>query len=90
MLAVDGTCIKAVNNKDRKFTRSGSTRGDVEDGATVCGARTKNLSREDRGPQREARPRTGEDQISLTGPDSRAIAARTKVGVWWRSMRRTN
>jgi hypothetical protein len=25
--------------------------------------------------------RTGEDQISLTGPDSRAIAARTKVGV---------
>jgi hypothetical protein len=25
--------------------------------------------------------RTGEDQISLTGPDSRAIAARAKVGV---------
>jgi hypothetical protein len=44
VLAVDGTCIKAVNNKDRKFTHSGSTRGDVEDGATGGGARTKNLA----------------------------------------------
>src|ERR1700690_3559622 len=61
LLAVDGTRIKAVNNKDRNFTRSSLRafiraaderledslerldHGDVEDGATSGGARTKNL-----------------------------------------------
>src|SRR5271169_3209067 len=108
LLAVDGTRIKAVNNKDRNFTRSSLRafiraaderleddlkrldHGDVEDGATAGGARTKNLTekieamREKRG-RYEAMlaqlDRTGEDQISLTDPDSRAMAAHTKVGV---------
>ena len=64
---VDGTRIKAVNNKDRNFTRSFAARvlsvcsrptsgwrttsswldeGDVADGATSGGARTKNRGRE--------------------------------------------
>jgi hypothetical protein len=108
LLAVDGTRIKAVNNKDRNFTRSSlrefSRRaderledylkrldeGDVEDGATGGGARTKNLAEkiaalnEKRGRYQAMLAqldRTGEDQISLTDPDSRAMAAHTKVGV---------
>ena len=63
--------------------------GDVEEGGTGGGARTKNLAekiealRQKRGRygamlQSE---RTGENQISLTHPDSRAMAAYTKVGV---------
>ena len=62
LLAVDGTRIKAVNNKDRNFTRSSLREfigraderledylkrldeGDVGDGATGGGARTKNLA----------------------------------------------
>ena len=64
--------------------------GDVEDGATEGGARTKNLAEkiaalnEKRGRYQAMLAqldRTGEDQISLTDPDSRAMAARTKVGV---------
>src|SRR6202044_2702471 len=64
--------------------------GDVEDGATGGGARTKNLAEkiaalgEKRGRYQAMLAqldRTGEDQISLTDPDSRAIAAHTKVGV---------
>jgi transposase len=108
LLAVDGTRIKAVNNKDRNFTRSSLREfirradewledylkrldeGDVEDGATGGGARTKNLAekiaalREKRGRYQAMLAqldRTGEDQISLTDPDSRAMAAHTKVGV---------
>ena len=108
LLAVDGTRIKAVNNKDRNFTRSSLREfirradewledylkrldeGDVEDGATGGGARTKNLAEkiaalnEKRGCYQAMLAqleRTGEDQISLTDPDSRAMAAHTKVGV---------
>jgi hypothetical protein len=107
LLAVDGTRIKAVNNKDRNFTRSSLREfiraadarledylkrldeGDVEDGATG-GARTKNLAekiaalRQKRGrysAMLAQLERSGEDQISLTNPDSRAMAAHTKVGV---------
>src|ERR1700722_18747632 len=108
LLAVDGTRIKAVNNKDRNFTRSSLRafiraaderledylkrldEGDVADGATSGGARTKNLAEKiaalngKRG-RYEAMlaqlDRTGEDQISLTDPDSRAMAAHTKAGV---------
>src|SRR5271166_2348806 len=108
LLAVDGTRIKAVNNKDRNFTRSSLRafiraaderledylkrldEGDVEDGATGGGARTKNLAEkiaalsEKRGRYQAMLAqldRTGEDQISLTDPDSRAMAGHTKVGV---------
>ncbi|MBV8132184.1 MAG: IS1182 family transposase [Alphaproteobacteria bacterium] len=108
LLAVDGTRIKAVNNKDRNFTRTSLREfiraaderlndylarldaSDIEDGASAGGARTKNLAekiealRKKRG-RYEAMlaqlDRTGEDQISLTDPDSRAMAAHTKVGV---------
>ena len=64
--------------------------GDVEDGATNGGARTKNLAEKiaalgkKRGRYQAMLAqleRTGEDQISLTDPDSRAMAAHTKVGV---------
>src|SRR3984957_20427975 len=108
LLAVDGTRIKAVNNKDRNFTRTSLREfiraadgrlneylerldhGDVEDGATSGGARTKNLAEkiaalgEKRGRYQAMLTqleRTGEGQISLTDPDSRAMAAHTKVGV---------
>ena len=108
LLAVDGTRIKAVNNKDRNFTRSSLRafiraaderledylkrldEGDVADGATSGGARTKNLAEkiaalsEKRGRYQAMLvqlERTGEDQISLTDPDSRAMAAHTKVAV---------
>ncbi len=108
LLAVDGTRIKAVNNKDRNFTRTSLQKfiraaderlnaylrrldeGDVEEGGTGGGARTKNLAekiaalREKRGrygAMLADLERTGESQISLTDPDSRAMAAHTKVGV---------
>ena len=108
LLAVDGTRIKAVNNKDRNFTRNSLEKfiraaderldeylrrldeGDVEEGGTDGGARTKNLAekiealRKKRGRYEALLAeleRTGESQISLTDPDSRAMAAHTKVGV---------
>src|ERR1700691_2738437 len=108
LLAVDGTRIKAVNNKDRNFTRSSLQafiraaderlneylerldHSDVEDGATRGGARTKNLAEKiaalgEKRSRSQAMlaqlERTAEDQISLTDPDSRAMAAHTKVGV---------
>jgi transposase len=108
LLAVDGTRIKAVNNKDRNFTRTSLQdfiraadarldaylrrldEGDIEEGGTGGGARTKNLAekiaalREKRGRYGALLAeldRTGENQISLTDPDSRAMAAYTKVGV---------
>jgi transposase len=107
LLAVDGTRIKAVNNKDRNFTRASLTkfieladaklddylqRLDQSDAteAKTGGSRVKNLA-EKINAIRERRTRcanmlaeldrTGEDQISLTDPDSRAMAAHTHVGV---------
>jgi transposase len=106
-LAVDGTRIKAVNNKDRNFTRASLTkfieladaklddylqRLDQEDAAEAktSGSRVKNLA-EKIAAIRNRRNRckamlaqldkTGEDQISLTDPDSRAMAAHTHVAV---------
>jgi transposase/IS5 family transposase len=108
LLAVDGTRIKGVNNKDRNFTRGSLQEfiraaderlndylerldyGDVEDGVTGGGARTKNLAekiaalRDKRGRYAAMLgelERSGESQISLTDPDSRAMAAHTKVAV---------
>ena len=107
LLAVDGTRIKAVNNKDRNFTRASLAefikladeklddylqrldRSDVTEQSTG-GARVENLA-EKIAAVRERRDRckallaeldrTGENQISLTDPDSRALAAHTHVAV---------
>jgi Transposase DDE domain len=107
LLAVDGTRINAVNNKDRNFTRALLTefvkladaklddylqRLDQSDAteSKTGGSRVKNLA-EKIAAIRERRTRcqemlsrldqTGEDQISLTDPDSRAMAAHTRVAV---------
>ncbi|MDQ2762273.1 MAG: IS1182 family transposase [Pseudomonadota bacterium] len=107
LIAVDGTRIKAVNNKDRNFTRASLTkfikladaklddylqRLDQSDAAEAktTGSRVKNLA-EKIAAIRERRTRckamleqlerTGENQISLTDPDSRAMAAHTRVAV---------
>ena len=104
---MDGTRIKAVNNKDRNFTRASLAKfieladaklndylqrldqGDASE-AKIGGARVKNLA-EKIAAVRERRTRckemlaeldrNGEDQISLTDPDSRAMAAHTRVAV---------
>ena len=107
LIAVDGTRIKAVNNKDRNFTHASLTQfiklADAKlddylqrldqsdaDEAKTTGSRVKNLA-EKISAIRERRTRckdmleqlerTGEDQISLTDPDSRAMAAHTRVAV---------
>ncbi len=107
LLAVDGTRIKAVNNKDRNFTRASLTKfigladatlddylqrldqSDASESKT-SGSRVNNLAekiaairaRRTRCQDMLAQlDRTGEDQISLTDPDSRAMAARTHVAV---------
>ena len=107
LLAVDGTRIKAVNNKDRNFTRASLTgfikladaklddylkRLDTSDAAEqeAGGSRVKNLAEKIAAIGERRRrcqemlaelDRTGEDQISLTDPDSRAMAAHTHVAV---------
>jgi transposase len=107
LLAVDGTRIKAVNNKDRNFTRASLTKfieladakldnylqrldqSDAAESATG-GSRVKNLAEKIAAiRERRARckdmlaqlDRTGEEQISLTDPDSRAMAAHPHVAV---------
>src|SRR4051794_969139 len=107
LLAVDGTRIKAVNNKDRNFTRASLQefirladaklddylrRLDHADAAEIgtSGSRVENLAEKIAAVRgRRARcqemlaelDRTGESQISLTDPDSRAMAAHTRVAV---------
>jgi transposase len=108
LLAVDGTRIKAVNNKDRNFTRASLEQfirtsderladylrqldtGDVEEGGTGGGSRVPDLTtkidaiRAKRDRLRsllESLDRSGDSQISLTDPDSRAMAAHTRVAV---------
>src|SRR3954462_11827798 len=107
LIAVDGTRIKAVNNKDRNFTRASLAefiseadaqlddylgrldQGDAAESA-AGGTRVKNLAEKiaalrDRRDRHQALlaelDRTGESQISLTDPDSRAMAAHTRVAV---------
>jgi len=107
LLAVDGTRIKAVNNKDRNFTKTSLAKfiknvderldeylkrldeGDATEAGTG-GSRTKNLAekiealrakRDGYNAMLAELEATGEDQISLTDPDSRAMAAFTRVGV---------
>src|SRR5277367_1836480 len=107
LLAVDGTRIKAVNNKDRNFTRASLTqfikaadaklddylqRLDKSDATERAkgGSRVENLAekiaairkrRERHKDMLAELDRTGESQISLTDPDSRAMAGHTKVAV---------
>jgi transposase len=107
LLAVDGTRIKAVNNKDRNFTRTSLAdfikaadaklddyrqRLDTSDAGEsgTGGARVKNLAEkiaaigERRTRYKEMLAeldRTGDSQISLTDPDSRAMAAHTHIAV---------
>ena len=111
MLAVDGTRIKAVNNKNRNFTRSSLAtfvqeadaklsaymarldegdageecpagghpgRGDPKLAEKIAAIRGKRDRHKEMLAELE---RTGADQISLTDPDARAMAAMTKVGV---------
>lgn len=110
LLAVDGTRIKGVNNKDRNFTRSALSkfireadekltdymkrlddsdaeeeRAGGESGGSggklaekIAGIRDKRARHK---AMLEELERTGEDQISLTDPDARAMARMTKVGV---------
>ncbi|SDH01132.1 Transposase DDE domain-containing protein [Pelagibacterium luteolum] len=111
LLAVDGTRIKAVNNKDRNFTRGALTKfireadekladymkrldeGDADEEKAGSGSRERGdgklaekiaAIRDKRTKHKamlEELDRTGEDQISLTDPDARAMARMTKVGV---------
>ena len=105
LLAVDGTRIKAVNNKDRNFTRGALTKfihdadeklaeymkrldaGDVEEERTRDDSKLAEKiaaigAKRDRHRALLAElDRTGENQISLTDPDARAMARMTKVGV---------
>ena len=112
LLAVDGTRIKAVTNKDRNFTRAALTKfiqqadeklagylqaldtGDADEdgssggqGPSRKGPRLAEKIAAVRGKRERHRAlleeldRTGEEQISLTDPDSRAMARMTKVGV---------
>jgi transposase len=107
LIAVVGTRIKAVNNKDRNFTKASLAAfikaadarlddylkrlddGDAAESGTG-GSRTKNLGekiealrkkRGQYGALLNHLERSGEAQISLTDPDSRAMAAHTKVAV---------
>src|SRR2546421_2294316 len=100
LLAVDGTRIKAVNNKDRNFT-TGSLQKFIEAADKKLedylkrldagdGSRVENLTekiealrkkRSEYAAHRSALEKNGESQVSLTDPDSRAMAAHTKVGV---------
>jgi hypothetical protein len=107
LIAIDGTRIKAVNNKDRNFTRASLAEfirladaklddylkrletNDVAEAAS-SGSRVKNLAKKIeaiRGRRERCKAmladldRSGESQISLTDPDSRAMAAHTHVAV---------
>lgn len=107
LIAVDGTRIKAVNNKDRNFTRA-SLRKFIESAEAKLADYLQRLDNGDAAEQGATDPadpnlaakiaaikakrdqrkalldeldRTGEAQISLTDPDSRAMAGHTRTGV---------
>ncbi|SCX23128.1 hypothetical protein DSM25558_3302 [Agrobacterium sp. DSM 25558] len=117
LLAVDGTRIKAVNNKDRNFTRGALTKfineadekladymkrldeGDAQEEKASsnggdCGRGDGKLAekiaaikdkRDRHNALLDELDKTGEDQISLTDPDARAMARMTKIGVGYNS-----
>ena len=113
LLAVDGTRLKAVNNKDRNFARASLEQfirkaderladylrrlddNDVEEGGTGGSSRVPNLAekieaiRTKRDRLRsllESLISTGESQISLTDPDSWAMAGKLRKGTIERVM----
>ena len=108
LIAVDGTRIKAVNSKDKNFTKTSldklikhsdetlekylallDTGDDGEDGTPGGGtaddleAKIANIRarREKLQGYLTDLQQNGENQISLTDPDARAMARMTKVGV---------
>ncbi len=108
LIAVDGTRIKAVNNKDRNFTKASLDKliqqsderlekylgqldtGDGDDQGAPRTSQAENLEekianirarRDQLRSYRAELQASGEDQISLTDPDARAMARMTKVGV---------
>jgi len=108
LLAVDGTRLKAVNNKDRNFTKAKLkrelTRSDErlarylkeldetdKDDEGGSGGRSVNQLQEKIKAIKERRDQllsyraqldeSGEDQLSLTDPDARAMHATSRVGV---------
>ena len=109
LLAVDGTRIKAVNSKDRNFTRAALAKiigdaderlskymGHLDKGDADEAADGGDVGRDNKLAEKIAAiqgrrerhkalldelDRTGEDQISLTDPDARAMARMTRVGV---------
>jgi len=108
LIAVDGTRIKAVNNKDRNFTKASLDKliqqsderlekylgqldtGDGDDQGAPGTSQAENLEekianirtrRDQLRSYRSELQASGEDQISLTDPDARAMARMTKVGV---------
>ncbi len=108
LVAVDGTRIKAVNSRERNFTKAklekalGESdeklarylerldKADAEDDDGPGGGDVDDLQekiaairgrRERLEGHREALAKSGEDQLSLTDPDSRAMHAATRVGV---------
>lgn len=108
LLAVDGTRIKAVNNKNRNFTKASLIKlieqsderlekylaqldaSDADEQGTPGGGHSDELQakianiRERRGRLQgylRQLQDSGEDQLSLTDPDARAMARMTKVGV---------
>ena len=109
MLAIDGTRLKAVNSKERNFTReklktmltnadarlaeylAELAKADEQDGSPSVGAPLAKHPAEkiatlqqrcaDYAAIEAELERTGASQVSLTDPDSRAMATYPKVGV---------
>jgi transposase len=108
LIAVDGTRIKAVNSKDRNFTKASLDKliqqsderlekylsqldtGDGDEQGAPESNQVDNLEckianirarRDQLRSYRTELEASGEDQISLTDPDARAMARMTKVGV---------
>lgn len=107
VLSVDGTRLKAVNNKDRNFTQATIKRdlaridarldqylqalnaADHAESAPEPGDKTAlqdkiaalQARRERLGSYAQIMVQSGETQISLTDPDSRAMPAKSGVGV---------
>ena len=108
LVAVDGTRIKAVNSRERNFTKAklekalaesdeklarylerldtadaedddGPGGGDVDDLQEKIAAIRRRRERLE--GHREVLAKSGEDQLSLTDPDSRAMHAATRIGV---------
>ena len=108
LVAVDGTRIKAVNSRERNFTKAKLEKAlaesderlsryldrldeaDGQDDDGPGGGEVENIEekiaaiqgrRERFEEHRDALAASGEDQLSLTDPDSRAMHAATRVGV---------